>query len=103
MPEDWSKASVVLTLKKEPGSYKQVSLDSVPGNMMEQLILETIAGHAKYKKVIRNSHHRLINGKSCSSNLTAFCHEVAAIVDQGRAVAIFCLEKGFCHCLPLSY
>lgn len=98
---------MVLTFKKEPGNYRQVSLAPVPGNMIEQLILETIAGHAEDKKVIRNSQHGLKNGKSCSNNLIAFCDEMTAMADQGRAVAIFFLDisKAFAtvsHRIPLQ-
>lgn len=69
---------------------------SIPGSMMEQLIWETVAGHAKGKKVIGNSQHELTNGKSCSNNLIAFYDEMTAVVDQRRAVTIFCLDIRKC-------
>ncbi|KGL80704.1 hypothetical protein N309_05451, partial [Tinamus guttatus] len=56
VPEDWKKAKVTPVFKKgkreEPGNYRPVSLTSVPGKVMEQLILETISRHVKEKKVI---------------------------------------------------
>ncbi|RMC13055.1 hypothetical protein DUI87_10585 [Hirundo rustica rustica] len=60
--------------------------------MVERLILETFCGHAKGKKMIRSSQHGLTKGKSCSNNLIAFCDEMTAMVDQQRAVTIFCLD-----------
>lgn len=74
---------------------------------MGQLILEIIARHVKDKKAIKNSQHGLMNGKSHSNNLIAFWDEMTDMVDQGRAVAIFCLviSKAFAtvsHRIPLQ-
>ncbi|KFV76362.1 RNA-directed DNA polymerase from mobile element jockey, partial [Struthio camelus australis] len=55
-PEDWKKANVTPVFKKgkkeEPGNYRPVSLTSIPGKVMEQLVLDTIYRHMKDKKVI---------------------------------------------------
>jgi len=46
VPEDWRKANVTPIFKKgkkeDPGNYRPVSLTSIPGKMMVQLILEVI-------------------------------------------------------------
>ena len=46
MPEDWRNASVTPVFKKgkkdDTGNYRPVSLTSIPGKMVEQLILEAI-------------------------------------------------------------
>ncbi|KFV79947.1 hypothetical protein N308_11790, partial [Struthio camelus australis] len=56
VPEDWKKACVSPVFKKgkkeEPGNYRPVSLTSIPGKVMEQLILEVITKHLEDKKVI---------------------------------------------------
>ncbi|GAB0186610.1 mitochondrial enolase superfamily member 1 [Grus japonensis] len=70
------------------GNYKLVSLTSVPGKVMEQLILETIARHMKDKKFIRNSQHGFTTGKACLTNLTTFYDERTGLVDQRRAVDV---------------
>lgn len=75
--------------------------------MMEQLIQETVAGHAKDKKVIRKGQHGLANGNSCSNNLIAFCDKMTAVVDQQWAMTVFCLDirKVFAtvsHRIPLQ-
>jgi len=42
VPEDWRKANVIPIFKKgkkeDPGNYRPVSLTSIPGKVMEQLI-----------------------------------------------------------------
>ncbi|KFP32754.1 RNA-directed DNA polymerase from mobile element jockey, partial [Colius striatus] len=56
VPEDWRKANVTPVFKKsrkdDPGNYRQVSLTSIPGKVMVQLILDVITEHMKEKWVI---------------------------------------------------
>jgi len=57
VPEDWKKAIVTAIFKKgkkeDPGNYRLVSLTSIHGKMMEQLILDVISKEVEEKKVIR--------------------------------------------------
>jgi len=59
VPEDWRKANVIPIFKKgkkeDPGNYRLVSLTSIPGKMVEQLILEVIIKQMEEQKVIRSS------------------------------------------------
>ena len=61
VPKEWRKASVTPVFKKckkeDPGNYRPVSLTSIPGKMMEQLILQVITKQVEEKKVIRSSQH----------------------------------------------
>ncbi|KFP50064.1 hypothetical protein N323_05702, partial [Cathartes aura] len=56
VPDDWKKANVIPVFKKDkkedPGNYRLFSLTSIPGNVMEQLMLETISRHMEDKKAI---------------------------------------------------
>ncbi|PKU36417.1 rna-directed dna polymerase from mobile element jockey-like [Limosa lapponica baueri] len=49
VPEDWRKANITPVFKKgkmeDPGNYRPVSLTSVPGKVMEQLVLDVISKH----------------------------------------------------------
>ncbi|GAB0190586.1 mitochondrial enolase superfamily member 1 [Grus japonensis] len=51
VPEDWRKANVTPVFKKgkkeDPGNYRPVSLTSIPGTVMEQLILRAINKHVE--------------------------------------------------------
>ncbi|KAK4810528.1 hypothetical protein QYF61_004491 [Mycteria americana] len=63
------KANVTPIFKKDkeedPGNYRLVSLTSIPGKVIEQLMLETISRHRKDKAAIRSSQHDFTKGKSC--------------------------------------
>jgi len=92
VPEDWRKANDTPVFKKgkkeDPGNYRPVSLTSIPGKMMEQLILEVIIKQVEEKKVIRSSQHGFTKGKSCLTNLIAFYYGMTGWVHEGRAVEV---------------
>ncbi|OPJ71079.1 hypothetical protein AV530_017375 [Patagioenas fasciata monilis] len=92
VPEDWRKANVIPVFKKDkkedPGSYRPVGHTSIPGKVMEQLVLGAISKHIKDKRVIRGSQHGFTKGKSCLTNLIAFYEVIMRWVDDGRAVDV---------------
>jgi len=59
VPKDWREANVTPIFKKgkkeDPGNYRPVSLTSIPGRMLERLILDVIIKQVEEKKVIRSS------------------------------------------------
>ncbi|CAM4580797.1 unnamed protein product [Caretta caretta] len=92
VPDDWKKANVVPIFKKgkeeDPGNYRPVSLTSVPGKIMEQVLKESILKHLEERKVIRNSQH----GFTCLTHLIAFYDEITGSVDEGKAVDVLFLD-----------
>ncbi|GAB0205620.1 mitochondrial enolase superfamily member 1 [Grus japonensis] len=96
VPEDWRKANVTPVFKKskkeDPGNYRLVSLTSIPGTVLEQLILGVISKHVEEKKVIRSGQHGFTKGKSCLTNLIAFYDGMTSWVDEGRAVDVVYLN-----------
>jgi len=83
VPEDWRKAIVTPIFKKgkkeDPANYRPVSLTSILGKMMEQLILDVIIKQVE-EKVIRSSQHGFTKGKSCLTNLIVFYNGVTGWV-----------------------
>ncbi|CAM5078595.1 unnamed protein product [Eretmochelys imbricata] len=96
VPDDWKKANVVPIFKKgkeeDPGNYRPVSLTSVPGKIMEQVLKESILKHLEERKVIRNSQHGFTKGKSCLTNLIAFYDEITGSVDEEKAMDVLFLD-----------
>lgn len=68
--------------KEGSGNHTPVSLTSIIGKALEQLILETISQHLEDKKIIMSIHHGFTNGKSCLISLITFYDEVAGLVDE---------------------
>uniref|UniRef100_A0A8B9DSV2 Reverse transcriptase domain-containing protein n=1 Tax=Anser cygnoides TaxID=8845 RepID=A0A8B9DSV2_ANSCY len=95
VPEDWRIASVTPVFKKgkkeDPGNYRPVSLTSVPGKVLEQLVPDAISKQLEEKKV-RSSQHVFTKGKSCSTNLVAFYDGITSWVDGWRAVDVIYLD-----------
>jgi len=96
VPDDWRITSVTPIYKKgqkeDPGNYRPGSLTSVPGKVMEQIILSAIMQHMGDNKVIRPSQHGFMKGRFCLTNLIAFYDQVTCLVDEGKAVDVVYLD-----------
>jgi len=77
---------------EDPGNYRPASLISIPGKVLEQLILEAIIKQVEEKKVIRSSQHGFTKRKSCLTNLIAFYDDMTVCVDEERAVDVVYLD-----------
>ena len=78
--------------KEDPGNYRPVSLTSVPGKVMEQIILSAIMRHAWDNRDIGLSQHGFMKGRSCFTKLVSFYDKVTCLGDEGKAVDVACLD-----------
>ncbi|KAJ7422074.1 rna-directed dna polymerase from mobile element jockey-like [Willisornis vidua] len=76
VPADWKLANIALISKKgkqeDPRNDGPVSLTSVPGRVMEKVILGSIEKHLKDSTVTGHSQHGFKREKPCLSNLISF-------------------------------
>ncbi|KAK4828839.1 hypothetical protein QYF61_000896 [Mycteria americana] len=96
VPADWRLANVTPIFKKgrkeDPGNYRPISLTSVPGKLMEQVILSAITRHVENNQGIKPSQHGFRKGRSCLTNLISFYDKVTRLVDEGKAVDVVYLD-----------
>ena len=96
VPEDWRLANMTPIYKKgcreDPGNYRPVSLTSVPGKIMEQIVLRETTRHMRDNRGIRPSQHGFMKGRSCLTNLISFYDLATRLVDEGKAVDVVSLD-----------
>uniref|UniRef100_A0A670J7Z7 Reverse transcriptase domain-containing protein n=1 Tax=Podarcis muralis TaxID=64176 RepID=A0A670J7Z7_PODMU len=96
VPADWRRANVVPIFKKgkreDPNNYRPVSLTSIPGKILEQIIKQTVCEHLERNAVITNSQHGFLKNKSCQTNLISFFDRITSLVDEGNAVDVVYLD-----------
>ncbi|GAB0183442.1 hypothetical protein GRJ2_000809500 [Grus japonensis] len=85
---DWRLANVMPIHKKgqkeDLGNYRPVSLTSVLGKVMEQIILSDITQRIQDSQVIRPSQHGFMKGKSSLTNLISSYEKVTRFVYERK-------------------
>lgn len=75
-------------MRKEPGNYKPVNLTSVPGRIVEKIMLGAAERHLK-----DNAQSTWIQkGKSCPTNLILFYNKITCQVKKGKVVDLVFLD-----------
>ena len=75
-------------LKEDLRNYRPVSLTSVPGKVIGQIILSAVTWHIQDTPVIRLSEHGFTKGRSCLTNWISFYDKMTCLVDEGKAVDV---------------
>lgn len=76
---DWNLTNASIFQKGQedtPGNHSSLRLTSVPGKIMERIMLGVIEKHLKDSVVMGHSQHRFMRGKSSLSNLISFFDKV---------------------------
>eukprot|EP00061_Rhincodon_typus_P014608 g41728.t1 len=73
-------------------SYRPVSLTSVVGTLLEEIVRDRIYMYLERQGLIRDSLDGFVHEKSCHINLIKFYEEVTKRIDEGRAVDVICMD-----------
>lgn len=97
---NWRKGNITPVCKKgrkeHLGNYMPVSLMSVPWKMMKQIHLEDTLRRMQNKEVIHDSLHCFTQGRSCLTNLVAFCNEAEDWIGRQKKRATDVMYQEFC-------
>lgn len=94
-------------MREDPENYRHGSLISVPGKILENIILSATERLLRNKAIIGQSHHKFLRGDSCVSNLISFYDKVICQVDKGKAmdISLSAFQKGLRytpHSVPMD-
>ena len=96
VPRDWKHALVTPIFKKgtkgDPANYRPVSLTSIPCKIYESILKDNIMKHLAENRLIKDSQHGFMTGRSCTTNLVIFLDKITEIVDKGKQADIFYLD-----------
>lgn len=73
--------------KEAQGNYRKVSLSSIHGKVMEQLVLENTSRYIIKRKITRSSQHGFTQGESYLTNLINFYNDIAGLTDVRKAAS----------------
>lgn len=71
--------------KEDLESYTSVSLTSVLGKLMKQIICSAILQHMQDNQGIRSSQYEFVKDRSCLTNMIPFRDKVICSIDEGNA------------------
>ena len=96
VPQDWKDANVIPLFKKgsrhQAQNYRPVSLTSIIGKLVENIIKVKLMSHLEQYNLINESQHGFLSGRSCLTNLLEFLENATSEVDSGNPVDLVYLD-----------
>lgn len=96
VPDEWKLANVTAVYKKGSKSlinnYRPISLTSQVCKIMETLVRDTVVEHLQKYKLIKDSQHGFMKGRSCLTNLLEFLERITDFIDREYPVDVLYLD-----------
>ena len=96
LPNSWKEENVTAIFKngdrKLTENYWPISLTSVPCNLVEKLIRNTLVDNMTKNNLFSKSQHGFISGRSCITQLLEFTEDVFEAVDNREDVDLIYLD-----------
>ena len=96
IPQNWNLAGISPIFKKgnksDPGSYRQVSLTSVPCKVIEAIWKDKILQYFETAKIVSKHQQGFVMGRSCLANLLQSFEELTKALDEGYVVDVIYLD-----------
>ena len=100
LPIDWKVGNVSPIHKKgsrqTPGNYRPVSLTSVVGKVLEQLIRDVVTDYLVSNNLLTSCQHGFIKGRSCITQLLATLDHWTKVMDRGGDIDAVYLDFSKC-------
>ena len=96
VPEDWRTAFVTPVFKKgeryKAANYRPISLTSIPGKLLEHIIVHTIMDFAENNNILCKEQHGFRKQRSCISQLIGLVDDISHSRDKGRQVDMLVMD-----------
>lgn len=96
VPCDWRTANVTPIFKKgeryRAENYRPISLTSIPGKLLEHIIVHNIMSFAERNKIICKQQHGFRKKRSCVSQLLGLIDELTHDREKGKQVDMLVMD-----------
>lgn len=90
LPTDWKTAKVCPIFKKGDkyavANYRPVSLTSIIGKQLENIITSRLMSHAEEQKLLYDHQHGFRQNKGCEKQLLELVSDISSMMDNGDEV-----------------
>ena len=96
VPEDWRTAHVTPIFKKgeryKASNYRPISLTSIPGKLLEHIIVHKIMNFAENNNILCREQHGFRRHRSCTSQLLGLVDDISYSRDKGKQVDMLVMD-----------
>ena len=96
VPQDWRTAHISPVFKKgeryRPENYRPISLTSVPGKILEHIVVHNVMTFAEKNNIFCREQHGFRKKRSCVSQLIGLLDEITYSREKGKQVDMIVMD-----------